>query len=765
MKKISLIIGFLFIAAFVNAQTPLQKADTSFKNKDYLASVELYNKALKKATGEESKYINYQIAECYRFGNNYNEARSWYQKAINAGNTNILLDYYMGDMILKLGEYENAKPYFEKYLLANPNDNMGKMKLESCKLGLAGQKSKPLYSVEVDKNLNSTTSDYGVTFFKNNKIVFASTRMEGSNKYDPSTLQGFSDLYEATYDAQRGQYGSVSKLKGAVNTGFNEGTFAFDAGANYGYYMQCNGESGKKTNCNIQVSYYNESANIWEAPKIFDYNSLTYSVGHPTLSSDGKTMYFVSDMPGGNGGKDIYVVKKEGSVWGTPVNIGAIVNTIGDEMFPFISGDSLLIFASDGHAGLGGLDILASRISGGKYSKPVNLGVPFNSSADDFGLIFKDGWDSGIFTSNRTGGVGDDDIYVFSKIKIVLAASGNIKDKATSKNLENAVAVFKGSDGSIDSVTTDSKGNYIFDKMKPGVKYNIKATKVGYLNDSKNLTVGAELYSKDYSKATGFDLDFFLMKITKEEIKIDNIYYDLAKWDIRESSKPELDMLINVLKETPEVKVQLSAHTDDQGNDEYNMDLSQKRAQSVVDYLIAGGISADRLIAKGYGESQLIVKKAKTDDQHQMNRRTTFKILNSEDINTSSNLIEPVKEKPVVKPTATIEKTTVETKTEVKSTETTTTSTVEVKSSENNTVGVAKFFIISGSFKTEAEANTGVKALVAKGFKNASVVGKAPNGYYRICYNSFVTKADAIKELETIKKTVNTSAWLFENKE
>jgi peptidoglycan-associated lipoprotein len=775
MKKIILLFSILFFAFFANAQTILQKADSSFKNKNYMTSIELYTKVLKKATSEETKYIYYQMGECYRIGNNYSEARSWYQKAITAGNTQPMLDYYMGDMILKSGEYAEAKTYFEKYLTVNPNDNLAKMKLESCNLGLAGQKAKPLYSIEVDKNMSSIASDYGIAFFKNNKVIFSSTRFEGSSKYDPSTLQGFSDLYEATYDPQSGKYSNVSKVKGTINTGFNEGTFAFDPATNYGYYSQCNGGSGKLKQCNIMYAHYNETTNTWENSTLFAFNSQTFRSQQQSLSVDGKTLYFSSDMPGGIGGADIYKITKSGDTWGQPENLGSTINTIGDDMFPFISGDSLLIFASDGHAGLGGLDIFASHIVNGKFSKPVNLGVPFNSSADDFGLIIKDGWNNGLFSSNRTGGVGDDDIYTFTKIPVILSASGNIKDKASNKNLENAVAIFKGSDGSIDSVITDSKGNYTFDKMKPGIKYAIKATKVGYLNDSKNLTIGNELYSKEYNKSTGSDLDFFLMKITKEEIKIDNIYYDLAKWDIRESSKPELDKLINVLKETPEVKVQISAHTDDQGKDDYNMDLSQKRAQSVVDYLIAGGISADRLIAKGYGESQLIIKKAKTDEQHQMNRRTTFKILNSDDVNTGSSMIAPVKEKPVVSKQTDLNtiKSTTQTTNTTTTTTTTTTQNTSINLSTANTTPTStsnvttsdKYFIISGSFKTEAEANAGIKALNEKGYKNASVVGKAPNGYIRICYNSFSKKEEAMKELETIKKSVNSSAWLFEKTE
>ncbi|NTW33032.1 MAG: tetratricopeptide repeat protein, partial [Bacteroidetes bacterium] len=481
MKKVVLFFTCILLmnALVAQRQLTLQKADSVFKNKDYLNSIQLYNKALKKSTVDESKYIYFQLGECYRFGNNFNDALTKYQKSIDLGYDVPVVYLRIGEVQLKTGDYTSAKTNLENYIKAVPSDVLAALKLESCNLGLKGETEKPIYEVADEKSLNSTSSDYGIAYFKNGKIIYASTRLDGSTKLDPYTSQGFSDMYESAYDPQKGEWSKVEKLKGSLNTKYNEGTFCYDQNTTSGYYMQCNGESGKKLSCSIFSSKYNETDNTWGVPVIFDYNSPDYSVGHPSFSSDGKTLYFVSDMQGGFGGKDIYMLKKSGGVWGQPENLGSTVNTIGDEMFPFISGDTLLMFASDGHPGFGGLDIFMSRKKNGRFTKPVNMMPPVNSSADDFNMIFKDSKDAGLFCSNRAGGVGDDDIYSYKLIPVLLSASGNVKDKATGKGLEDAVVLFLGDDQSVDSVLTNSKGKYEFDKIKQKTTYNIKVYKTG----------------------------------------------------------------------------------------------------------------------------------------------------------------------------------------------------------------------------------------------------------------------------------------------
>jgi len=728
----------LLAQALKTPLTPLQKADSAFKFKDYHNSILLYQKALKKS--KETAYINFKIGESYRNENNFTEAKKWYDKSASAGYKEPILNLRTGEVLILSGDYNTAKTYIEKYITAVPTDPIAKIRLESCNLGIKGLNEKPLLQVHNLNELNTVYSDYGVGYL-NNKVIFASTRTSTGIelKIDPNTSQGFSDMYESVYEADKSKYTSPKKLEGSINTTFNEGAFSFDSQNKYGYYSQCNGAEGKLNQCNIMYARYNETSNTWESSKLISFNSQTFRIQQPSVSTDGNTMYFSSDMPGGYGGADLYKITKiSDTLWSQPENLGSEINTIGNEGFPFISGDTLLVFASDGLPGLGGLDIFTSSIKDGKYAKPVNMLNPINSSADDFNLIFKISKDEGLFSSNRIGGVGDDDIYSYDLVPVILTVIGNVKDIKSKKNLENAIIYFKGNDGSLDSVATNSDGNYVYDKLKSNVIYNIKATRPGYLNDSKNISIGEEKYSKVFDASMGLDVNFELIKISKEEVKINNILYDYDKWFLREESKKELNHLIHVLKETPNVKVQLSSHTDERGAVKYNEELSQKRAQSVVDYLISSGIDSSRLIAKGYGFSNPLIKNAKTEEEHQMNRRTTFKIL------TEDNKVF-LKETYEIDPT---------TKQPIKE-------EANGSLSDTENLSTSKYYIIAGSYPTETEAKTAVAALVKSGYSKAIVVDKASNGNWRVAYQNYSNKEEAQKALDVIKK-VNKSSWLYE---
>lgn len=632
MKKLLLLIFAVLMVQGLLGQSMLQQGDSAFKSKEFFKSIEYYKKALNKETENlVLASITYKIGECYRFANNYVEARTWYEKAMKDGfNESIILNNY-AEVLLLAGDYKNAQNYFEQYLKSNPSEKNAQNKLESCKMALKSQSEKPLHVVENEKMLNSKYSDFGPAFVKN-RIVFASSRIDKNQKVYEYSGQGYSDFYSAKYDFVKKQWPAPNVCNGGINTKFNDGSIAYNEKTNTAYFMQCNGSKGKDANCNIYYATFNESSDEWSAAKPFEYINPDFSTGHPAINSTGDIMYFVSDMSGGVGGRDIWVIKKGGDgKWGAPSNMGAPINTSGNEMFPYVSGDSVLYYSSDGLVGLGGLDLYITRIKSNTYSKPENLKAPFNSSADDFGFILL-GKDSGFFCSNRSGGVGDDDLYSFSLISVIFTATGTIVDKETNKPISKVVVVAKGSDGTIDTSYTDESGVYLFEQLKKDVKYIIAASKKKYLGDSKNITTLGEKFSKDFNKKTGYDLDFSLIRITKEEINIPDIYYDYDKWDLRESSKIELDKMAKVLKENPEVKIIINAHTDARGKPEYNLDLSMKRSQSVVNYLIEKGTAPDRLSAKGWGATKPIVKNAKTEDDHQRNRRTTFSIKNVEDI-------------------------------------------------------------------------------------------------------------------------------------
>ncbi len=609
----------------LSAQSGLmQKADTAYARQEYLDAMNYYLKVLKNEP--KQKHAIFRIAECFRAMNKYGEAAEWYEKAMDAGYQGKDLWKNYADMLVLQGNYQGAMTAYQQYSELHPDDKHVRLKIDACKYSLENRDKVFSYKITNESAINSTYSDYGAARL-DNKIIFASTRVEETenSRFDQNTGQGFSDFYEATFNSKDSIYEQVRKSKGAINTKFNDGTFSYHSPSQTGYYMQCNGESGKKEDCRIYFSKYNSKTNSWSASEVFDYMNGAY-VGHPSITDDGNTLYFVSTMPGGFGGKDIWFVKKENSTWSKPVNAGPSVNTIADEMFPCVSGDTMLYFSSDGLKGFGGLDLFGIRMINGKFSgTPENLNLPINSSADDFSIFFTS-FNSGTFCSNRPGGKGDDDIYSFRLSPLKLSAKGNIVENLKLKPMSGVKVTMKGSDGTEHVSTTDSKGGYEFNDLKPNVTYTVSVQKKGYFGDAKTLATGNVKYAKEYSKKTGYDLDFGMLKLTKEEVEIPNIYYEFNKAELNEYSRKSLDQLSVMLKETPDVKVVLNAHTDEKGSDDYNLKLSERRAMAVVNYLISTGISSERLDAKGYGESLPLVKNAQTEEEHSKNRRTTFKV-------------------------------------------------------------------------------------------------------------------------------------------
>ncbi|MEX2588854.1 MAG: OmpA family protein, partial [Chitinophagales bacterium] len=347
----------------------------------------------------------------------------------------------------------------------------------------------------------------------------------------------------------------------------------------------------------------------------------------PSVSEDGNSLYFVSrNVEGGLGGSDIWLLEKKGSGWGAPQTVEGI-NTEYDEAYPVLFDENTLYFSSSGFVGMGALDLFVSERKNGKWSAPENLRVPFNSNADDFLLVQKSDKSEGYFSSNRSGGQGSDDIYSFYLKPVNLLVKGQVLDVDSGTGLENVMVYLTVNDQAVDSTLTDAGGNYQFE-LEQDRDYKLKLNKPEYFGDSRKLSTDGEKYSKTFSKANGHDFDFALMRIPKEEITIEDIYYDYNSYNLRPNSKENLNKLVKLLEDSPDVEVMINAHTDDRGNPKYNLELSQKRAQAVVDYLIEKGINPVRLQSKGWGKTALLIENAKTEEEHQKNRRTTFKVLN-----------------------------------------------------------------------------------------------------------------------------------------
>jgi peptidoglycan-associated lipoprotein len=613
--------------------------------------------ALKKAYGKEKDKakkaeIIFKVAECYRLTNNWKQAEVWYRKAIKVKYADPIAYLRLGESLKVMEKYQDAAVEFESYKTKNPSDPRGGNGVESCTLAQKWKDNPTRYVVENVAQINGKNNDFAPAFSKKNykELYFTSSRDDASGKeVDGWTGASFTDIFVAKLD-KKGKWSTPSALPAPVNSVFNEGASSLSPNGNSFYFTRCGVEKKKAMGCELYKSTVNGQS--FGDPELINLglpDSILVTSGHPAVNADESKLYFASDMPGGQGGKDIWVLNwdKEKKRWGKPENLGASINTPGDEMFPFIHADGTFYFASNGHIGMGGLDIFKATKQGTSFGNVTNLRYPINSAGDDFAIIFEEKNEKGYFTSNRDGGKGNDDIYSFILPSLVFTLSGTVKDFKTKQPVSDALVTIVGTDGSSLETKTDGKGFYKFD-LSPATSYVItagkKADKNGYLNKTgKTTTVGFET---DKALVHDFELDPI-----QGVIDLPNIYYDLGRWELRPESKVALDGLIQTLEENPTIVIELGAHTDTRGSDENNLTLSQKRAQSVVDYLIENGIDAERLVAKGYGESvprrieiatsffkvgdvinDAFIGKYKKEDpkfeeSHQMNRRTEFKVL------------------------------------------------------------------------------------------------------------------------------------------
>jgi len=635
-RHILLLVSIVFTSS-IFGQTLKQKAEHAYKNRDYYNSTTYYQKLLETEKDKKSRAVySYRIAEGYRASLNYTDAIKWYESAIKNGYTDskTLCDY--STMLIMTGNYVKAKEKLNELLSANPKDSLAKLMLASCDYATTAQAEKVYYTVRNEMKMNTKYSDYGAVMLSDTSVIFASSRIDDplTDKIYEFNSQGFSDFYVSSLSPFDKTWKKGQKCVGGLNSPFNDGTMYYDKKTATGYFMQCNGLEGKDNRCGIYTSQYNQKANKWSPAQPFAYQNTDYSTGHPTMNKAGDMLIFVSDMPSGKGGKDLWMVKKTGDTWGIPENMGARFNTKGDEMFPYLLNDSILYFSSNGWPGFGGLDIFYVNLKNKDQKEPINLKYPFNSGADDFSIYFKDE-NMGFFTSNRPGGVGDDDIYSFASIPITLLAKGVVKLKGSEEFIPDARVYIKGSDGHIDSTRSDAQGRYVFTKLDVNVDYAVVVKKPGYFGDAKSFTTKGINKSALIAKSSGYDIDlmldmtFALEKISKDEIKISNIFYDLDKSTLREESKPELMKLVTKLKDNPEVCIMLNSHTDARGSAAHNDKLSKDRALSCMNFLISQGIDPKRLKYKGWGSRKLEVKDAKTEEEHQVNRRTTFMVTNA----------------------------------------------------------------------------------------------------------------------------------------
>lgn len=606
--KIRTILGVLFFLLVVKSSVigqhkSYKDAYQTYNAGEYFEAIDLLKEAYDNIVDKKDKTkIIFDLAECYRITNQPKKAALWYSKAIKKNYEDPIVYLHYARALKMKGNYEDARVQFKAYKDLVPSDGRGDEGITSCNKALEWQEYPNGYTVEELRFVNTKLNDYSPTYGREDfrVLYFTSTREETTGKQEHgATGQGFADIFETTLD-RKGAWSTPVPLSEEISSEHEEGTAILNADFTRMYFTRCQVRDNKSMGCAIYMSSL--SGGEWGKPESLDIANDSLVVAHPAISADELTLYFVSDMEGslegldGKPSKDIWMVTRASTSddFGEPINVGEPINTLDDEAFPFMHNDGTLYFSSTGHGGMGGLDIFkANKDDAGKW-QIENMRYPINSSSDDFGICFEHSREAGFFTSSRKG--RSDDIYSFVLPPLKFSIVGVVKSEKTNEPLAGANVKSIGSDGITLDATTGDDGTFKF-MLKPNTDYVFLAKKEGFLNGKERET------TKGQEKSVDFSTEIYLSPIA-EPIQIENIFFDFGSAELRPESMVSLDKLVETLNDNPNITIELSSHTDARGDYEYNMGLSQERAQSVVNYLISKDIAADRLVAKGYGESK-----------------------------------------------------------------------------------------------------------------------------------------------------------------
>ena len=646
------LIGLLLAGVFLASCSPSKKANNIFEQGEYQSSIVRLQKILDKEP--DNAEANFYMAESYRLSNRIVKAEPYYKKAIDNGMENDSVSLLYAYALKAKGEYSQASQLLEQYITSTDNEFLLKRatdEVQNIQYLDKIREKKSYYRVKNLDKVNTPYAEYS-PFYEDGLLYFTSTRATDNKTYK-ATGTPFSNIYKVPTKGAKVDIAQIKELSDVINNhDINEGSVTFSPDGKTMVFAR--GNSGKRKgtlDVNLYMSRLRNGK--WTEPRMLNINNINAWDSSPSFSRDGKTLYFASNRPGGHGGTDIYSARRSSRGRFSKVkNLGTTINTAGNEMFPYVSDDGHMYFSSDGHPGFGGLDLFYARRSNGQTSIE-NMGEPVNSIGDDFGLyLFKA--DRGFFTSNREGGKGDDDIYTFVNedpdLKIVnyyLRGITMTHDSNDSLQIlsNTRVQLLDVHNEVLDETVTSENGEFLF-RVYEHEHYvligNHEGGKDRYLKTREDFTTfGKSLPQEQLTKlVTNVTLDttLILEKLEVDKIFVlENIYYDLDKWDIRDDAAIELDKLVQILADNPEIKIELSSHTDIRAPDDYNLKLSERRAKSAVNYMVTQGIDPARLTAKGYGETKLIVKEAETEEEHQVNRRTEFKILEVGEIKGSEN--------------------------------------------------------------------------------------------------------------------------------
>lgn len=642
MSRFSLIfILFVFISSCVTTKTAIK----DFNNAEYYNAATKFKKVIKEGDSKNS----FLLAEALRKSNRLWQAQKYYTDAINNGYKEEIAYYYLAMSLKSNNAYDQADSLISNYLLMGNDENiLSLMKNELKNINnLRKYPDTSYYRVKNLEAINTEFAEYSPSF-SNDKLFFVSNRL--SEKIYSGTGTPFTDLFEVKTRGANVDLNSLKKLGENINNEkVNAGSITFSEDGMYMIFAKGNdGKSSGRNNVDLYWSRFRRGG--WTNPRLLNVNTSRSWDSTPYLSKDGKTLYFASNRAKGFGGTDIYKanVNRRGR-WINIQNLGPEINTPGNELFPSVTEDGRLYFSSDNHEGFGGLDIFVASRKGGEITI-TNPGKPLNSRGDDFGVNPYNPT-RGFFTSNRDGGKGDDDIYTFvnndPNLKIVnyILKGTTLTQNTDEKDLlilgNSSVKLLDNQGTVIEETFTDDNGQFEF-KVYSDEDYILIGEKENYFSTRGDFsTIGKELDKSklvEFVTNVEFEKNLILDRIVvNKSIVLDNIYYDLDKADIRKDAALELDKLVVILEDNPNISIELSSHTDDRSSVEYNQDLSQRRAESAVSYILSKGIDQSRIRAKGYGESQLIIQNAQTEEEHQINRRTEFKVTSYEFIGNSSD--------------------------------------------------------------------------------------------------------------------------------
>lgn len=626
----------------------LKSGKTAYEEYRFDEAANLLEKGLAKKEDTESRLM---LAKTNMQLGRYEEAATSYALATAAPTVTDTDRIEFGKALIATGDYDRAAQIFEGILSRDQGNPVATSLLSACKNINKMMRDSSLYKVSP---VNIAGLDAVYAPFKTSDGLLVSGEKAGVGVKDPYTNLNYTDLYSVKKNGN--SFDAPVKLDG-LNGNYHEATGVIASDNNTMYLSRSNydgkrlGKDGENTS-NLQINYSLKDGNgNWSAPIPLPFNDEHYTFVHPTLSADGKTMYFSSDMQGGFGGMDIYMTQLEATNWSKPVNVGPSINTTGDEVFPFLKSADSLYFSSDAHPGIGGKDIMYSVKRGGNWSSPYHLSYPINSHADDFGVSIDPNGKTGYLSSNRSG---SDGIYSFEMFNPELMIVGLAASRTTMLPIEGAkITLLNLTDGTEEVFYSDENGEFSI-PLIPGKNYRVKIENDGYFSETQEISTINKTKSEEFPVI--FELETLVVTPVEDPAKtepgkidapgktdqetntsqegtyaVPNIYWDYNKWDIRPDAEPYLDDLVKKFKANPKLKVELRSHCDSRGSHPFNNELSEKRADAVVDYLVKKGVSRSMFTSKGFGKRKLINKCKDgvecTEEEHQANRRTEFVVL------------------------------------------------------------------------------------------------------------------------------------------